>query len=156
MINIKSYWVGMCIDAFKSGADPGFLKGGGDGVHEKWKRVHPRSPSKKGRSRRGSNFGPNVKKPIQWAKKGGPDPLDDPAPPDPPMHVILLVIVFRKRTFAIPGWSMDVSKVQKHRWGPHRSMFTSVYRGFGCYLLVTIHYVQRIRYSVVCRSFIRY
>ena len=33
---------------------------------------------KKGGSRRGSNFGPNVKKPISWPKKGGLDPLDPP------------------------------------------------------------------------------
>ena len=40
----------------KSGADPGYLTGGA---------VHPRSTSKKkGGSMRGSNFGPNVKKPT--------------------------------------------------------------------------------------------
>ena len=55
-----------------AGADPGFLKGGG---------IHPRSTSKKGGgSKRGSNFGPNVKKPTSWPKRGGPDPLDPPPP----------------------------------------------------------------------------
>ena len=49
-----------------TGADPGFLKGG----------VQIRSTSKKGGARRGSNFGPNVKKPTSWHKRvGGPDPL---------------------------------------------------------------------------------
>ena len=51
-----------------AGADPGFLKRGGGG--------HFMSTSKKWGSRRGSNFGPNVKKPTSWAKKmGGPVPL---------------------------------------------------------------------------------
>ena len=38
--------------------------------------VHLRSTSKKrgGGSKRGSNFGPNVKKPTSWPKGGGPDP----------------------------------------------------------------------------------
>ena len=49
-----------------SGADPGFLKKGG-GASKVYKQ-------KKG-GRRGSNFGPNVKNPTSWAKKGGPDPL---------------------------------------------------------------------------------
>ena len=63
-----------------SGADPGFFKGGG---------VYLRSTSKKGGSRRGSNFGSNVKKPISWPKNGGGEagPLD---PPDPPMDVIMI------------------------------------------------------------------
>ena len=52
-----------------SGADPGFLKGGG---------VQIRSTSKKRGGRRGSYFGPNVKKPIHRGTKGGPDPLDPP------------------------------------------------------------------------------
>ena len=30
--------------------------------------------------RGGSNFGPNVKKPTSWPKRGGPDPLDPPPP----------------------------------------------------------------------------
>ena len=55
------------------GADPGFLKGGG---------VQIRSTSKKGGARRGSNFGPNVKKPTSWHKRGGPDP------PDPPLGTL--------------------------------------------------------------------
>ena len=54
------------------GADPGFLKGG----------VQIRCTSKKGGgARRGSNFGPNVKKPTSWHKRGvppGPPPLDPP------------------------------------------------------------------------------
>ena len=50
--------------AHDTGADPGFLKKG---------RVHLRSTSqkKRGGSRKGSNFGPNVKK---WAKKVGGGP----------------------------------------------------------------------------------
>ena len=40
--------------------------------------------AKKGGSRRGYNFRPNVKNPILWPQKGGPGPLDPP-PPDPPM-----------------------------------------------------------------------
>ena len=42
--------------------------------------VHLRSTSKKGGggSKRGSNFGPNVKKPTSWPKGGGPDPLAPP------------------------------------------------------------------------------
>ena len=44
-----------------------FQKGRGGGVHL-------RSTSKKGGSRRGSKFGPNVKKPTQWAKRGGRTP----------------------------------------------------------------------------------
>ena len=43
---------------------------------------------KKGGSRRGSNFRPNVKKPTTWAKKGGSGPPGPPPPPDPPMGVI--------------------------------------------------------------------
>ena len=56
------------------GADPGFLKRGG---------VHLRSTSKKkGGAKRGSNFGPNVKKPT--SKGGGGPP--GPPPPDPLLH----------------------------------------------------------------------
>ena len=42
--------------------------------------VHLRSTSNKrgGGSKRGSNFGPNVKKPTSWPKGGGPDPLPPP------------------------------------------------------------------------------
>ena len=37
--------------------------------------------NKGGGSKRGSNFGPNVKKPTSWPKRGGgPDPLDPPPP----------------------------------------------------------------------------
>ena len=50
--------------------------------------VHLRSTSKKGGSKRGSNFGPNVKKAYIVAQNGGgsggPDPLDPP-PLDPPL-----------------------------------------------------------------------
>ena len=49
------------------------------------KGVHLRSTSqKKGGSRTGSNFGPNVKKPISWPRKGGPDP-------PPPVYVCMYV-----------------------------------------------------------------
>ena len=44
-----------------TGADPGLLKRGSLGLQAK----------KKGGSRRGSNFGLNVKKPTSWAKRGG-------------------------------------------------------------------------------------
>ena len=52
-----------------TGADPGFLKGG---------RVHIRSTSKKGGARWGSNFGPNVKKPTSWHKRGVQTPWTPP------------------------------------------------------------------------------
>ena len=55
--------------SIRAGADPGFLKGGGSRLG---------LPAKKGGGRRGSNFGPNVKKPTSWHKGGGPDPLDPP------------------------------------------------------------------------------
>ena len=45
--------------------------------------------AKKGGSRRGSNFGPNVKKPTSWAKKEGSG-LPGPPPPDPSMTMDLL------------------------------------------------------------------
>ena len=45
--------------------DPGFLKGGG---------VHLRSTNKRG----GSNFGPNVKKPTSWPKRGARTPWTPP------------------------------------------------------------------------------
>ena len=32
------------------------------------------------KKRGGGNFGPNVKKPTSWPKRGGPDPLDPPPP----------------------------------------------------------------------------
>ena len=53
-----------------AGADPGFLKGGGGSILG--------LQAKRGGSKRGSNFGPNVKKPTSWPKRGGPDPLDPP------------------------------------------------------------------------------
>ena len=65
-----------------SGADPGFLKGGG---------VQIRSTSKKGGARWGANFGPNVKKPTSCHKRGGPDPLDPP-PLDPPLHMFFYAL----------------------------------------------------------------
>ena len=62
-----------------------FWKGGG---------VQIRSTSKKGGGRRGSNFGPNVKKPTSWHKRGGgADPLDPPplGPPlIPPVYCTLI------------------------------------------------------------------
>ena len=47
---------------------------GGSRIFLKGVGVHLRSTSKKGGSRKGSNFGPNVKKPTSWAKKGGSGP----------------------------------------------------------------------------------
>ena len=43
---------------------------GGTRIFEKG--VHLSSTRKKGGTRRGFNFEPNVKKPISWLKKGGP------------------------------------------------------------------------------------
>ena len=54
------------------GADPGVFKRVGGSILG--------LQAKKGGFRRGSNFGPNVKKPTSWHKKGGPDPLDPPPP----------------------------------------------------------------------------
>ena len=45
-----------------AGADPGFLKGGGSILGLQ---------AKGGGSKRGSNFGPSVKKPTPWPKRGG-------------------------------------------------------------------------------------
>ena len=53
----------------------GFLKGGG---------VQIRSTSKKGGQTGGANFGPNVKKPTSWHKRGGQTPWTPP-PLDPPL-----------------------------------------------------------------------
>ena len=53
-----------------TGADPGFLKGGGGSILG--------LQAEKGGSKRGSNFGPNVKKPTSWPKRGGPNPVDPP------------------------------------------------------------------------------
>ena len=51
--------------------------------------LHLRSTSKKkGGSRRGSNFGPNFKKPIWWPKKGGM------CPPDPPMALLVFTLAY--------------------------------------------------------------
>ena len=44
---------------------------GGSRIFEKGGGVQIRSTSKKGGARRGSNFGPNVKKPTSWHKRGG-------------------------------------------------------------------------------------
>ena len=41
-------------------------------------------PANKGGPRRGSNFGPNVKKPTSWHKRGWV--LTPWTPPDPPLH----------------------------------------------------------------------
>ena len=53
------------------GRIPDLFKGGG----------HLRSTSKKRGSRRGSNFGPNVKKAYIVGQKGGPGPLGPPIRP---------------------------------------------------------------------------
>ena len=45
---------------------------GGSRIFERGGGVQIRSTSKKGGARRGSNFGPNVKKPTSWHKRGGP------------------------------------------------------------------------------------
>ena len=58
--------------------------------------VHLRSTSKKGGSKRGSNFGPNVKKPTSWPKRGGPDPRDTP-PLDPPLMCPIAFYPWRLR-----------------------------------------------------------
>ena len=60
-----------------AGADPGFLKGGGRlGLQ-----------AKRGGGRRGSNFGPNVKKPTSWHKRGVWTPWTPWTPPlDPLLH----------------------------------------------------------------------
>ena len=57
----------------------GFLQTGGGGVH-----LILRSTSKKRGSRRGPNFGPNVKKPTTWPKKGSGRL---PPPPPPPSRI---------------------------------------------------------------------
>ena len=51
----KRYKIFVQFMGASSGADPGFFKRGG---------VHVRSTSQKRGGRRGSNFGPNVKKPT--------------------------------------------------------------------------------------------
>ena len=63
----------------------GQVRGGGGGVITPATQppgsatgVHLTSTSKK---EGGSNFGPNVKKPTSWPKRGGPDPLAPPPPP---------------------------------------------------------------------------
>ena len=71
-----------CERRIANDADPGFLKRGSIlGLQ-----------AKKG----GSNFGPNVKKPISWPKKGGPDPW---TPPPRSAHVPRLV------------WCRDMRKI---------------------------------------------
>ena len=69
--------------AYMSGADPGFLKGGGG--------VQIRSTSKKRGGRRGSDFGPNVKKPTSWHKRGVRTPWTPPPSLDPLLHVMRLL-----------------------------------------------------------------
>ena len=62
-------------------------KGGGGGwgdhpCHPPWIRhalgsiLGLQAKKRGGGSKRGSNFGPNVKKPTSWPKRGGPDPLE--------------------------------------------------------------------------------
>ena len=67
LINRNVQQLNFLLSAMYPGADPGFLKGGGQ----------IRSTSKKGGGRRVSNFGPNVKKPTSWHKGGvrTPPPL---------------------------------------------------------------------------------
>ena len=67
-----------------TGADPGFLKGGG---------ILGLQAKKGGGFRRGSNFGPNVKKPPTWAKKGG---SRTPCPPRRPRaaHALFNMCVY--------------------------------------------------------------
>ena len=53
---------------------------GGPRIFERGGQI--RSTIKKGGgAKRGSNFGPNVKKPTSWHKREGPDPLTPPPPP---------------------------------------------------------------------------
>ena len=68
-----------------SGADPGLFKGGSGGAH------YSRLQAKKGGSRRGSNFKPNVKMPTTCAKKGGPAPLPLL---DPPMLLAMRIEIY--------------------------------------------------------------
>ena len=94
----------------RAGADPGFLKGGGPGTDTRFftstppldivrvtssdlrkfeKHPHSWTFTKGG----GSNFGPNVKKPTSWPKRGGSGP-PGPPPLDPPLKGGVLVNVF--------------------------------------------------------------
>ena len=80
-----SRWVyTRCIQG--AGADPGFIKRGGH-----LRGVHPTKLVQEG-----VQFWPNVKKPISWAKKGGPDPLDPPPLLlDPPMRRVYTIYRYR-------------------------------------------------------------
>ena len=60
------------------------LKGGG---------IHLIGLQAKKRGARGSNFGPNVKKPTSWAKKGGPNPWIPPPPRTRPCFIGLLIFL---------------------------------------------------------------
>ena len=66
--------------------------------------VQIRSTSKKGGARRGSNCGPNVKKPTSWHKRGGSGP---PGPP-PPSGSATASIVCPGPPKAFRRWCTDV------------------------------------------------
>ena len=52
----------------------------------------------------GSNFGPNVKKPTSWPKRGGgPDPLDPP-PPGPATDNLQPIDKFTTPSTLPPNW----------------------------------------------------
>ena len=83
---------------------------GGSRIFEKGGGVHLRSTSKKkgAGSRRGSNFGPNVKN-LYHGPKWGADPLDpppQPPTPDPPMtcqELVDLSTRVRERVLHLSG-----------------------------------------------------
>ena len=64
--------------------DPGEVHNsrGGSRIFERGGGARLGLQAKRGGGRRGSNFGPNVKRPTSCHKRGGPDPLDPP-PLDP-------------------------------------------------------------------------
>ena len=57
----------------------------------------------------GSNFGPNVKKPTSWPKRGGPDPLDPPPPPPGSATVF----------WSVPGHIFETSGWNTITFGSH-------------------------------------
>ena len=65
---------------------------GGSRIFERGGSILGLHAKKGGGSKRGSNFGPNVKKPTSWPKGGGPDPLD---PPPPGSATALMVLLLR-------------------------------------------------------------
>ena len=83
------------IHEISAGADPGFLKKGGG--------VHRRSTMKEGSVQEGSNFGPNVKKPTSWPKRGG-GPGPPGPPPDPPMCMHGINLSHHSRRTTGPDW----------------------------------------------------